>query len=307
MAHRLCALVSFAANKVWLDCDCKLLASNSPSKQSLRIGTLACKTCKGGPTLTRIDKKSLRWNCELRLLWCWKAKELCEPAVSVGVCRCLSVFQIRSHLLSHGELRVLPQKGRKSFTLANSRTWQHSTAAFGTRRVRRVRRALIWDLNEISMSLRFWMILSWDAGLRISAGCFCSSSSGHRIKQNPHVDFFDLGQSFMSFLYAESQQSRGGITWKSFCRNIGYSPRNLPLALKPAGMLNQTTWDSLADRIRFGYSSVIELLGGKTTEGGISGDTDTEASKKFHGEIHGFIVIASHRQSSPHSPWARST
>ena len=102
MAHRLSALVSFAANKVWLDCDCKLLASNSPSKQSLRIGTLACKTCKGGPTLTRIDKKSLRWNCELRLLWCWKAKELCEPAVSVGVCRCFR-FDLTSWAMANSE------------------------------------------------------------------------------------------------------------------------------------------------------------------------------------------------------------
>ena len=130
MAHRLFALFSFAADKVRLDCDCKLLASNSPSKQSLRIGTLACKTCKCGPKLsTRSVKKSLCWNCEFRMLLMLKSK-----VQTCAVCRCLSVFQFRSHLLSHGELRVLPQKGRKAFTLANSRTWQHSTAAFGTRR-----------------------------------------------------------------------------------------------------------------------------------------------------------------------------
>ena len=87
------------------------------------------------------------------------------------------------------------------------------------------------------------------------------------------------------------------ITWKSFCRNIGYSPRNLPLALKPAGMLNQTTWDSLADRIRFGYSSVIELLGGKTRERGISGDT--MGYRGIQEIPRGNSWFHSHRQSSP--------
>lgn len=89
------------------------------------------------------------------------------------------------------------------------------------------------------------MILSWDAGLRISAGCFCSSSSWHRIKQNPHVDFFDLGQSFMSIsVCMQNPNNRFGHYLKKLLSQYWLFTEKPTVSL-------ETSWNVESDHLRF--------------------------------------------------------
>lgn len=109
-------------------------ASNSRSKQSLRIGTLACRTCHKSQS-SFAEGKSERWNYPMKTSLSKRVgASLRDPNTSGSLkhmqSQCMNHvlnqspvetrkekgFGVNPNLLSHGEGWVLPQKGRQAFT-----------------------------------------------------------------------------------------------------------------------------------------------------------------------------------------------
>lgn len=89
------------------------------------------------------------------------------------------------------------------------------------------------------------MILSWDAGLRISAGCFCSSSSWHPIKQNPQT--FLTWASHLCHFCMQNPNNRFGHYLKKLLSQYWLFTI---FTEKPTFSL-ETSWNVESDHLRF--------------------------------------------------------
>lgn len=141
-------------------------ASNSRSKQSLRIGTLACRTCHKSQS-SFAEGKSERWNYPMKTsLSKWVGASLRDPNTSGSLKHMQS--QCMNHVLNQSPVETRKEKG---FGAKQSQPpepwWRLGAPAKGAPGVHLTcQTGKCWE-NKKKL---------WDAALRISAGCFCSSS-----------------------------------------------------------------------------------------------------------------------------------